>query len=124
MIRGIRGATTITADQEEFVLAATQRLLEEMIEKNKVDPESVASVFISVTPDISSAFPAKAIRRFKHWRHVPVMCMQEIPVDESLPFCVRVMMHVNTVKPQKEIHHVYQEKAIKLRPDLTMEDKS
>ncbi|MDG5470643.1 chorismate mutase [Jeotgalibacillus sp. ET6] len=124
MIRGIRGATTITADQEGYVLAASQKLLEEMIEKNKVDPETVASVFISVTPDISSAFPAKAIRQFENWRHVPVMCMQEIPVKDALPFCVRVMMHVNTAKPQKEIHHIYQENAVKLRPDLTMNNGS
>ncbi len=69
-----------------------------MIKLNQIHPDSVASVFISTTEDINAAFPAKALRKFEGWTYVPVMCMQEIPVPNSLKMCIRIMMHVNTDK--------------------------
>ncbi|MBM7577432.1 chorismate mutase [Jeotgalibacillus terrae] len=120
MIRGIRGATTVDSDKEELVIEATLSLLEEMIEKNSIDADDTASVFISTTDDIRSVFPAKALRKIEGWQYVPVMCMQEIPVKDALPGCVRVMVHVNTGKKQKDIQHVYHHEAVKLRPDLAM----
>lgn len=119
MIRGIRGATTVREDQETLVLDATEQLLKQMIEENDARAEDVASVFISVTPDLTSVFPAKAMRRFEEWTYVPVICMQEVPIENSLQRCIRVMLHMNTQKSQKEIHHVYQEEAVILRPDLS-----
>ncbi|TDL34737.1 chorismate mutase [Jeotgalibacillus sp. S-D1] len=119
MIRGIRGATTVTEDQEDLILSATEALLQELIEANDIAPSDVASVFISVTNDLSSAFPAKAVRKFENWTYVPVMCMQEIPVSGSLPYCIRLMMHVNTSESQERIQHIYQQKAVQLRPDLS-----
>ncbi|MFB1080826.1 chorismate mutase [Jeotgalibacillus sp. JSM ZJ347] len=118
MIRGIRGATTVDSDQQESIVSATYFLLAEMIEKNHIDPEDTASVFISTTDDISSVFPAKALRQIEGWEYVPVMCMREIPVKDALPLCIRVMVHVNTKKKQKEIQHIYHHEAVKLRPDL------
>ncbi|MGG3562600.1 chorismate mutase [Neobacillus rhizosphaerae] len=118
MIRGVRGATTITENSEEAIVSATEELLINMIEMNEIHPDSVASIFISTTEDINAAFPAKALRRFQGWTYVPVMCMREIPVQNSLDMCVRVMMHVNTTKSQQEIQHIYLNKAKSLRPDL------
>ena len=118
MIRGIRGATTVTNDDEELVLSATEKMLKQLIQENDLKPESVTSVFISVTQDLTSTFPAKALRRFEDWTHVPVMCMQEIPVEDSLPFCIRIMLHANSLIEQKDIRHVYQNDAVRLRPDL------
>ncbi|MGV3465784.1 MAG: chorismate mutase [Heyndrickxia sp.] len=125
MIRGIRGATTVFSNQENLVIDAADELLRKMIESNEVEAADVASVFISVTSDINAAFPSKAIRRFPDWKFVPIMCMQEIPVINSLPLCIRVMLHVNTSKPQAEINHIYLNDAVVLRPDLalTREDK-
>jgi len=118
MIRGIRGATTVKTDEEKLVLSATEALLKEMINVNEINPENVTSLFISVTPDITSTFPAKAVRKFENWTHVPVMCMQEIAVKNSLPLCIRIMMHVNTSQKQKAVKHIYHEEAVQLRPDL------
>ncbi|KIL44198.1 chorismate mutase [Jeotgalibacillus soli] len=118
MIRGIRGATTVLEDREDLILTATENLLKELIEENSIKPENIASLFISVTPDLTTAFPAKAVRHFSNWDFVPIMCMQEIPVQGGLPLCIRIMVHVNTAKPQDEINHIYQEQAIVLRPDL------
>ncbi|MBT2649263.1 chorismate mutase [Bacillus sp. ISL-34] len=119
MIRGIRGATTVEKDTEMEVISAAEKLMAEIIQVNEIDPEMVASVFFSATEEIRSVFPAKALRKFEGWTYVPVTCMKEIPVSNSLPFCIRVMIHVNTTKSQKEIQHVYQAGATVLRPDLT-----
>lgn len=118
MIRGIRGAITVSADQPEEILLETKKLVTEMAKENRIDPDAVASVIISTTTDISSAFPAKAVRTLENWTYVPVMCTHEMDVPGSLPLCIRVMMHVNTEVAQKEIQHIYLNDAVKLRPDL------
>ncbi|MBA4536084.1 chorismate mutase [Bacillus aquiflavi] len=118
MIRGIRGATTVNANSEKEIIHETEKLLREMIDRNQLKSEEVASVLISVTEEITATFPAKAMRKIEGWKFVPVMCVREIPVHGSLPNCIRIMMHVNTVKTQKEICHVYLENAVGLRPDL------
>ncbi len=53
------------------------------------------------------------------WELVPLMCSLEIPVEGSLPKCVRLMVTVNTEKSQAEIKHVFQREAKRLRPDLS-----
>ncbi|MDR4948400.1 chorismate mutase [Neobacillus cucumis] len=118
MIRGLRGATTVNSNSEEEILAATEELFAKLIEVNQIEPDSVASVFVSTTEDIDAVFPAKALRKFSGWTYVPVMCMREMPVPNSLKLCVRVMMHVNTSVPQEKISHVYLNGAEVLRPDL------
>ncbi|MFC0271604.1 chorismate mutase [Metabacillus herbersteinensis] len=123
MIRGIRGATTVHEDDGAPILQETEKLLREMITKNQVNAEAVTSILISVTQDIKSEFPAKALRKIDGWNYVPIMCMQEIPVPDSLEKCIRVLMTVNTEREQKEIHHVYLENAVQLRPDLSINQK-
>ncbi|MBP2241372.1 chorismate mutase [Cytobacillus eiseniae] len=124
MIRGVRGATTVQKDEEKEIIEATESLLRKMIKENKIEADMVASVFISVTEDITAAFPAKAMRLISGWTFVPVMCMREIPVKSSLDKCIRVMMHVNTAIAQHEITHIYLEEAIRLRPDLQAGDST
>ncbi|WP_409301377.1 chorismate mutase [Peribacillus sp. SCS-155] len=119
MIRGVRGATTVEKNEEAEIVSATRILLSSIIAENEIIPEQVASVFISVTEDLTSVFPAKALREIEGWTHVPVMCMREIPVPGSLAGCIRIMLHLNTDKSQIDIQHVYQERAVVLRPDLT-----
>lgn len=118
MIRGVRGAITVKADKPEVILAETRRLVLEMAKENRIEPEDVASVIVSTTTDISSAFPAKAVRTIDQWTYVPVMCTHEMDVPGSMPLCIRIMMHVNTAISQKEIKHIYLNEAVKLRPDL------
>lgn len=118
MIRGIRGATTIPTDTEDFVWAETASLVAEMAKENNIVPEDIASITISTTTDIKSAFPAKSVRSMEGWQYVPIMCTHEMDVPGSLPLCIRVLMHVNTEVAQQDIQHVYLHDAIKLRPDL------
>lgn len=118
MIRGVRGAITVNENDEQEIIIAAERLIREAIEANDIKPEDVASVFISATKDIDAAFPAKALRNIDGWMFVPVMCMKELSVPDSLQKCIRIMIHVNTEKTQSEIKHIYLEKAAGLRPDL------
>lgn len=118
MMRGIRGAITVSADEPEEILKETRTLIMEMVEQNNIEPDKVASVIISATTDISSAFPAKAVRTIEGWTFVPVMCTHEMAVPNSMPLCIRVMMHVNTEENQENIQHIYLNDAVKLRPDL------
>jgi chorismate mutase len=117
-IRGIRGATTVTADQPDLILQATRELLEEILEENEeMRPEDVASAIFTVTDDLVSTFPAQAARQMG-WSLVPMLCAREIPVPGSLPRVIRVLVHWNTDVAQNEITHVYLRDAVKLRPDL------
>ena len=117
-MRGIRGATTITSDIPELVWQETAKLVIQMADKNHIAIEDIVSVTISTTPDIKSAFPAKAVRTMDGWEHVPTMCMHEMNVPGALPLCIRVLMHVNTNISQRDVHHIYLNEAVQLRPDL------
>jgi chorismate mutase len=117
-IRGIRGATTVTADEPELILQATRELLEEILAENEgMQPEDVASAIFTVTDDLASTFPAQGARQMG-WGLVPMLCGREIPVPNSLPRVIRVLVQWNTNIPQNEITHVYLRDAVKLRPDL------
>ena len=117
-IRGIRGATTVTADEPELILQATRELLEEILAENEgMQPEDVASAIFTVTDDLASTFPAQGARQMG-WGLVPMLCAREIPVPNSLPRVIRVLVQWNTELPQDRITHVYLRDAVKLRPDL------
>ncbi len=117
-IRGIRGATTVTADEADLILQATRELLEEILKENPgMNPEDVGSAIFTVTEDLASTFPAQAARQMG-WGLVPMLCSREIPVPGGLPRVIRVLVHWNTDMPQNGITHVYLREAVKLRPDL------
>lgn len=117
-IRGIRGATTVSADEPDLILQATCELLEAILDENEgMKLEDVASAIFTVTDDLTSTFPAQGARQMG-WGLVPMMCAREIPVPGSLPRVIRVLVHWNTPVPQSEIKHVYLRAAVKLRPDL------
>jgi len=118
-VRGIRGAAVAERDEPESVLATTRQLLQAILAANPaVQTSDLASLLITVTEDLSSAYPARAARQMG-WTDVPMMCMQEIPVEGGLPHCIRVLLHWNTDLPQASIRHVYLGAASILRPDLS-----
>ena len=123
-VRGIRGATTVTADEPDLILKATQELLMSIQEANsEMKPEDIASALFTVTNDLASVFPAQAARTLG-WVQVPMICANEIPVKGSLPLCIRVLIHWNTNKRMDELQHVFLRGAVALRPDLSPEQKN
>jgi len=113
-VRGIRGATTTTSNNSEEIYNATRELLENMVQANQIKTEHIAAIFFSATPDLNSAFPARAAREMG-WLSVPLFCHLEIDVPEALPRCIRIMMLVNTTLEQDQIKHVYLKDTVKLR---------
>ncbi|MFC4302795.1 chorismate mutase [Cohnella boryungensis] len=117
-VRGIRGAITVEHNEEQPILDATIELLNGIVEVNQFEPEDIASVLVTVTQDLDATFPARAIRQMAGWELVPLMCSIEVPVKGSLEKCIRLMVLVNTDVAQKDIRHVYLNRAQALRPDL------
>ena len=117
VVRGIRGATTISNDNPAEVVAATRELLEKLQKENDFNHEEIASILFTVTADIRSVFPAQAAREMG-WGLVPLLCFQEIEVQGSIPLCIRVLITINTDKTQNQIKHIYLKEAAKLRTDL------
>lgn len=115
--RGIRGATTVEANDREAILEATRQLLALVVRRNCIDPADVASVTFTVTKDLDAEFPALAARQIG-WRDVPLLCGYEIAVPGSLPMCIRLLLHWNTETPASQVHHIYARGAERLRPDL------
>jgi chorismate mutase len=116
--RGVRGATTVEADDREQILQATRQLLALMIRRNGIESTDVASALFTVTPDLNAEFPALAARQLG-WLEVPLLCAHELAVPHSLPRCIRILLHWNTNLSQSQIQHVYLHEAKRLRPDLS-----
>ena len=116
--RGVRGATTVTSNSREAILTATRQMLALLVRRNAISAADIASAIFTVTRDINAEFPALAARQLG-WLEVPLLCGYEIEVPNSLPMCVRVLVHWNTAKSQSEIEHVYIHDAVRLRPDLS-----
>ena len=116
--RGVRGATTVTENSREAILYATRQMLALLIRRNQIKSEDIASAIFTVTKDLNAEFPALAARQLG-WLEVPLLCGYEVEVPGSLPLCVRVLVHWNTVLPQSDIQHIYIHDAVRLRPDLS-----
>jgi monofunctional chorismate mutase len=113
----IRGATSIEADDPHQVAEATRELLGQIVERNSLEIDEIVSVFFTVTPDIRSAFPALAAREMG-WAGVPLLCASEIPVEGSMPLCLRTLVQAELRAPRPLETHVYLRKAVALRPDV------
>lgn len=116
-IRGIRGATCLQHDDAREMADAVAELLEEMLTRNEVSLDDVVSVILTCTPDLTSAFPAAGARAFG-LTDTPLMCAQEMDVTGALQRVVRILAHVESGIPRKDIQHVYLRGAEVLRQDL------
>lgn len=117
MQRSIRGATTVIRDTRENVIDAVKELLLEMLQANDVNAENIVNIMFTVTGDIRSVFPAVAAREIG-LVDVPLIDCQQMECENSLKFCVRVMLTYNTDKELNDVKHVYLRGAEVLRPDL------
>jgi chorismate mutase len=112
----IRGAIDVPADTPAEISTAVIELVRQIMDRNRLTPESIVSAQFTVTPDVKTAFPAKAARE-AGWTVVPMLCTLEIDVPGALKRCIRVMLHAN-VPASQPADHVYLRGAVALRPDL------
>lgn len=115
-IRSIRGAITIEHNTKSNILENTEILLLEMLEQNNLKIDDIINIIFTATKDITKAYPAIATRNIGIV-DCPIMCTQELNIENSLPMCIRIMFTVVNNSNQKPIH-VYLKDARKLRPDL------
>lgn len=114
---GIRGATTININEEKEILSNTIDLMKKVIYDNVLETNKIAAIFFSCTKDITAAYPAKAVREMG-FTDVPLMCFQEMDVQDSLQKCIRICVFYNGEIAKKDVRHIYLNNAKKLRPDL------
>lgn len=117
MIRALRGATQLHADDPAEMTEAVVELMSELLDRNGLTTDSLVSVIFTSTPDLRSAFPAAAARTLGIG-DVPLLCAQELDIIGSLPRVVRVLVHAELDRPRGEIVHVYLRGAEVLRQDL------
>jgi chorismate mutase len=120
MIRGVRGATTVSQNDARQIADRTRELIRLLVEANGMRAADIASAIFTVTDDLDAAFPAVAARDLPDWKDVPLSCAREIPVPGSLGHCIRILIHWNTDRPQEEVRHVYLRAARGLRPQWAM----
>lgn len=117
MIRGVRGAIQVGANEEQAIVSAAEALMTALIAANQISRGKVSAVFFTVTQDLDAAFPA-AVRSRLGWQMVPFLCGQEIPVPGALERILRVLVLFDTDASQEELRHRYLGGASSLRPDL------
>ena len=115
-LRGIRGATTATANTRDAILSATCELLQALIRANGLREADIASIYFTVTPDLNAAFPAAAVRLLG-WNGIALLDAQAPHIADDVPRCIRVLIHWDTDCALGEICHVYLRDARQLRPD-------
>ncbi|MCA2222571.1 chorismate mutase [Nonomuraea aurantiaca] len=117
MVRAIRGAIQVDANDRGAIIEATTELVSEMMGRNQLTTDDVISVLFTASPDLTAEFPALAARKLG-FHDVPLICCTEIDVPGALPRVVRLMAHVETDRPRSDIQHVYLRGAVALRQDI------
>jgi len=112
----LRGANSVEANDAEAILAATDVLIRELMERNSLAAEAMVSCIFTLTDDLNAEFPAVAARRLGLDR-VPLLCTREVPVPGSLPRVIRTLVHYYA-QDGHEPRHVYLGEARVLRRDL------
>lgn len=93
-------------------------LLSYILTANDIVTTDIINVIFSVTSDLDAVFPAKVAREQPGWDQIPLLDVQHMSVQDSLPYCIRVLIQLNSCHPQHHFRHIYLRQARDLRPDL------
>jgi chorismate mutase len=112
----VRGAAQATRNDRGSILATTDELLGQLLERNGLVPERIISCILTTTEDLDAEFPAVAARQLGLGR-VPLLCTREIDVPGAMPRVIRAMVHYYAAATH-EPRHTYLGAARALRADL------
>jgi len=118
-MRAIRGATTATENTVEAIKEAVTELLDELEQRNQLQPTEIISATFSVTRDLDAIFPAAIARKRSCWDSVAMLDVQQMYVHGSLERCIRLLIYAN-LPTSAPIYHTYLRHAVKLRPDWSV----
>jgi chorismate mutase len=120
-VRGIRGATTATANTEEAITEATDELLRELTLQNDLDVAEICFAYFTTTHDLTAEYPAYAARRLG-WLDVPLLCGHDmdvmLPNPRGVRMCIRALLLYNTPRPQSAMRFAYLRGASAIKTDL------
>jgi chorismate mutase len=115
-LRALRGAITVEDNDADAILAATEELMSEIMERNSIAPQDMVSCVFTCTADLNAEFPAVAARNLG-LSAVPLLCTREMDVPGALPRVIRLLLHCYA-EPEAPPRHVYLRDAVSLRRDL------
>ena len=87
------------------------------MQENKLKKSDLVSIITTTTDDLTKVYPGKALREIGY-NLTPILCMQEMKVENSSQKMIRLLVHVDGSKDKSQIKHQYLKKAKQLRPDL------
>ena len=112
----IRGATNSQGNTKDDITFAVHELIDELIERNKLETSNILSITFSVTKDLDACFPASIARKYNGLDDVSFLDCQQMYVSDDIKFCIRLMAQVylpSNIKP----NHPYLRDTANLRPD-------
>ena len=112
----VRGAAQADANEPGAIVAATEALMRELLERNGLEPGNLVSCVFTTTGDLDAEFPAVAARNLG-LEAVPLLCAREIDVPGAMARVIRVLVHYYAPNGH-EPAHTYIGEARRLRSDL------
>jgi chorismate mutase len=112
----LRGAISVEHNDAKDILDATTELMQAIMARNTLAPQSVVSCIFTATNDLNAEFPAVAARAIG-FQNVPLLCAREIPVPRAMARVIRVLIHYHAEEGH-EPAHIYLGEARGLREDL------
>lgn len=116
-IVSIRGAISVKANNASDISTATEMLITELFKQNKLAESQIINIFFTVTNDLDAVNPATVAREKFKLDSMPMLCVQEMNVKNSLPRCIRIMINAYSNITKDKVKHVYLGGAESLRPD-------
>ena len=113
----IRGATTIKENSVDEIKKETLQLFSEIINKNKIELNAIKAIIFSCTSDITKEYPGKIIREHYELTSVAIMHFNEMNVEKSLKFCIRVLLIADD-DTKSSVEYIYLNNAKRLREDI------
>ena len=115
-IAAIRGATTSSGNTSKEIENSVIELIEQLIERNRLDPKRILSITFTVTKDLDACFPASIARKCFELDSVAFLDCQQMYVPNDIDFCIRLMA-IAISPPGAKISHPYLKGASNLRSD-------
>jgi chorismate mutase len=112
----VRGAVKVKRNDVGEILASTEALMRELLERNDLAPERIVSVIFTSTEDLNAQFPAVAARGLG-LDNVPLLCTRELDVPGAMRGVIRTLVHYYG-DADHEPSHTYLGDAKELRSDL------
>jgi len=115
----IRGATTVESNCTEEIKEKSIELFNKIITVNELAIDKIHTIIFSCTDDITKAYPGGFVREYYNLNNVSIMHFNEMKVENSLNFCIRILVLSNDEKISTKF--VYLHNAKTLRRDLLSE---